>query len=248
MKILVIGETCVDKFVYGSVTRVCPEAPVPVFVPIGSNKTTLGMASNVQRNILAIRQSYRADIVTNQDMPIKTRYVEQKSNHMIMRIDENDVVHEKFSAKDIKFEKYDAIVVSDYDKGFISEADLLNISQRHPLTFLDTKKPLGDYFVNFSFIKINEPEYQSIPNPRSFISNTINKKLIVTMSEKGCRYNGVNYPPKEISHVMDISGAGDTFLAGLVCKYLETKDIEQAILFANECAGKVVHKKGVSTI
>ena len=46
----------------------------------------------------------------------------------------------------------------------------------------------------------------------------------------------------------DLSGAGDTFIAGLVVKYIETEDIEKSIKFANQCASKVVTQKGVAVI
>ena len=45
-----------------------------------------------------------------------------------------------------------------------------------------------------------------------------------------------------------MTGAGDSFLAGLVVKYLTTKNIEKSIKFANECATQVVQRKGVVTI
>ena len=48
--------------------------------------------------------------------------------------------------------------------------------------------------------------------------------------------------------VKDISGAGDTFLAGLVVDYVRTKDIEKSIKFAQECTKIVVQKHGVSTV
>ena len=48
--------------------------------------------------------------------------------------------------------------------------------------------------------------------------------------------------------IKDTSGAGDTFLAALVCKYLETESIEEAIPFANSCATEAVQKKGVSIV
>ena len=46
----------------------------------------------------------------------------------------------------------------------------------------------------------------------------------------------------------DISGAGDTFLAGLVVEYLNSNDIEKAIKFAQDCTKIVVQKHGVSTV
>ena len=54
-----------------------------------------------------------------------------------------------------------------------------------------------------------------------------------------------NYPVEQVD-VFDLSGAGDTFHAGLVAEYLETEDMEAAIKFANQCASEVIQKKGVA--
>ena len=50
VKILVIGESCRDVFIYGECNRLCPEAPVPVFNPVKSVDNG-GMARNVYRNV-----------------------------------------------------------------------------------------------------------------------------------------------------------------------------------------------------
>ena len=52
-KILVIGDSCRDVHVYGKSTRLCPDAPVPVFVPTYENQN-LGMAGNVYQNIISL--------------------------------------------------------------------------------------------------------------------------------------------------------------------------------------------------
>ena len=54
--------------------------------------------------------------------------------------------------------------------------------------------------------------------------------------------------PVEKVEIRDVSGAGDTFLSGLVSEYLLTKDIKKSIIFAQQCATIVVQKPGVSTI
>ena len=46
--------------------------------------------------------------------------------------------------------------------------------------------------------------------------------------------------------VMDVSGAGDTFMAALAVKYTETEDMILSIGFANQCASHVVKKKGTT--
>ena len=69
----------------------------------------------------------------------------------------------------------------------------------------------------------------------------------MTQGKHGCIYQKKVYPTKEVP-VKDVSGAGDTFLAGLVYEYIKTNDIEKAIEFAQKCTTDVVQKLGVSTI
>ena len=65
------------------------------------------------------------------------------------------------------------------------------------------------------------------------------------MGGDGCEFRGVQFSVRKVD-VQDASGAGDTFMAGLVVKFLETKNIFASIEFANECASKVVSQRGVS--
>ena len=48
--------------------------------------------------------------------------------------------------------------------------------------------------------------------------------------------------------VRDLSGAGDTFLAALAAKYLETQDMVKAVEFANKCSAWVVTQRGVVVV
>ena len=42
-KVLVIGDSCEDVFIYGDIERICPEAPVPVFTPTHTTKNPIGL-------------------------------------------------------------------------------------------------------------------------------------------------------------------------------------------------------------
>ena len=95
---------------------------------------------------------------------------------------------------------------------------------------------------SYSYIKINNHEYEKTKND---ISDKVKDKLIITQGSNGCLYKEVNYPVKEVQ-IRDLSGAGDTFLAGLVVKFLNTKNISESIIYANQCATKAVQKRGVS--
>ena len=155
MKILVIGDSCTDTFRYGKVERLAPEAPVPVIIP-EKEESTPGMAGNVVRNL----EILGADVtfITNITNIKKVRYVCSKYNHILLRVDENDKCENIRNEviENIKWDKFNAIVISDYNKGFLDEVDIEYISKQHPLVFLDTKKILDKWAFNIEFIKINE--------------------------------------------------------------------------------------------
>lgn len=243
MKVLVIGDSCTDVFVYGYCKRLCPEGPVPIFEP-SRTITNMGMSGNVVANLKSLGAE-KVELVTNKEQITKTRYVEEKANHMIIRIDSNDKVSNSFDVKRVPFNDYDAVIVSDYDKGFLSLEDLKLISDSHPLTFIDTKKPLSAEMGNYTFIKINEVEWE---NCKGQEYEMWRDRLIITMSERGAMYDGITYPVNNDIEVRDLSGAGDTFMASLVVSYLKTKSIEVSIEYANDCATKVVQKRGVVTL
>jgi len=253
MKILVIGDSCIDEFIYCDIERICPEAPVPVLKPVRSHKNP-GMASNVVANLEALRAE--VDLVTNTSKILKTRYVDARSGQMAMRVDKNDKCKSIQSLAStgkampyyiMKNSNHDAIIISDYCKGFLNTYDIQQIAEMAKCpVFLDTKKQLGDWCKDINFIKINEFEhkknFERLPN-YPFILD----KMIVTIGSKGCKYKNKIYPVPAVS-VKDVSGAGDTFLAALVVAYLKNNNIKTAITFANECATKVVQKRGVAII
>ena len=240
MKVLVIG----DIYIYGRCERLCPDAPVPVFEPLFTREN-LGMAGNVYQNLVSLGMP--CTFISDAANVEKKRMVEEKTNHMLLRVDtgENNIQRIKDISIDL-LKEHTAVVVSDYNKGFLEEEDIKFICDNHDLVFIDTKKTLGEFCKNVSYVKINEPEYNKSID---FISESdwIGDKLIVTLGSKGCEYREETYPVDKVE-IKDLSGAGDTFLAGLVYSYLKTDSIQKSIEFANECATKAVQKKGVVTL
>ena len=247
MKVLVVGDSCEDVYVYGSCTRLAPEAPVPVFVE-KYLKTNGGMASNVLNNMSSL--GLQCDILHNKKQIKKTRYVDSDTNHLFIRIDSDeanvDRIDKKYLNKDYLLQ-YDAVVISDYDKGFLQKEDIEKICYYHPLTFMDTKKKLGRWSEDCRWIKINTPEYEKTKEAIKDRMYVYQDKLIITMGSQGCKYKTKVYPVNKVE-IKDLSGAGDTFLAGFVSKYLETENVDHALNFANECATLVVQQKGVNVI
>ena len=241
MKILVIGDSCTDKFIYGECNRICPEAPVPVFSPINSTKND-GMAKNVFNNFKSLAPNWDIDFITNSNDIMKTRIVDVKTNQMLLRIDDNDKCPRFTDLKNL--EDYNIVIISDYNKGFLNEDDIKFLINKYPLSFIDSKKTFGKWVNKASFIKINELEY----NKNKENLKNYKGQLIITLGEKGVKWNGLTYPPSRQAEVSDLSGAGDTFFASFIFKYLETESISSSIQFAQDCSLKVIEKKGVSVI
>lgn len=240
-RILVIGESCRDVFVYCDASRLAPDLPIPVLHVVGQTENP-GMAKNLECNIKAIYPA--CDIVTNENWReiTKTRFMHDRTNHAFMRVDAG-VTCGPAQVKHLPLADYDIIAISDYDKGFLTEDDIRFICQNHDTVFIDTKKPVKDFAAGALYIKINEKEYlASRPIPEH-----IAPKIIMTKGDRGAEFAGKTYPVDQIE-VKDASGAGDSFFAGLLVDYAETGDIVHAIRFANLCAAEVVQHRGVTVI
>ncbi len=243
MSILVIGESCNDVYVYGDVNRLAPEAPVPVLQP-SSEKSVGGMSMNVLSNLQAL--GAEASVITNENWNTitKTRYIDWKTNQMILRVDSHDASYGRVDLSQIDWKSYDAVIVSDYDKGFVTEQDIQYITSKHEVVFLDTKKTLGDWAQNAKYIKINNIEYN---NTQHTITPQLEQRLIVTLGSDGCKHLSKTYPVPLVG-VKDACGAGDTFIAALAFLFIQTNSIDSAIEFANQCATQVIQKRGTSII
>ena len=63
---LIIGDIMLDRYVFGDVNRISPEAPVPIFLS-ESHKHVLGGAGNVYNNLIYVGSGAKMNILTNND-------------------------------------------------------------------------------------------------------------------------------------------------------------------------------------
>ena len=121
-----------------------------------------------------------------------------------------------------------------YDKGFLTTKKIQELVDwfEGPV-FIDSKKRVLPS--QGCFIKINETEKELL--------NGDYNNLIVTKGSGGADYDGVNYPAEK-TKIVDVVGAGDTFLAALVYFHLLYGKIEEAIPFANKAAAIAVQNFG----
>lgn len=244
MRILVIGETCEDIFVYGNINRLSPEAPVPVLNPV-EKISNEGMSGNVVANIRAMQKDAEVNHWHQNEKIYKTRFVDKKTNHMFLRVDEGeDKVFEMNPTYNRmpEIDGYDIVIVSDYDKGFLTSEWLKLIGHSSKLSILDSKKKLSEEVVSaFTFVKLNEGEAENNKQLKNC------KNLIITLGGRGASYNDMVYPSPSPKETIDVSGAGDTFTAAFILNYYKTKNVGDSIIYANQMASIVVSKRGVVT-
>lgn len=230
-RILLIGDNCTDIYQYGTIDRISPEAPVPVF-KFSHEESKPGMAGNVALNLEAFGCSVN---FLHGKTSTKTRLIDLRSRQHIVRIDVDEM------STPIEFETnipdlYDAVVISDYTKGTVGYETVEEVRKIYngPI-FVDTKKHDLARFEG-CIVKINSHEYS--------LAKSVPSDLIVTAGDMGAHYKDVHYPTSKVE-VVDVCGAGDTFLSALVFEYLNTKDMSLAIAFANKASAISVQHSGV---
>lgn len=231
-RILLIGDNCIDVYQYGTVDRISPEAPVPIF-KYSHKEQRPGMAGNVNNNLKALGCSVN---YLHSQTSMKTRLIDSRSKQQMIRIDD-DVEATPITFDTAIPDTYDAVVISDYDKGTVTY-DLMEevIAGVKCPVFIDTKKT-DLARLQGAWVKINELEYSKIKSECS--------GLIVTRGNKGAEAVHHNYVvPAPQVEVVDVTGAGDTFLSALVFEYLLTNDIKRAMNFANLAAAITVQRVG----
>ena len=230
-RILLVGDACLDIYWFGVVDRISPEAPVPVFQYKYTEQHT-GMAGNVSLNL----ETLGCEVVQIcKDTGTKTRLIDLRSKQQITRIDnETAVTPIKFA--DLGTIDYDAIVVSDYNKGSITYELIEQIIQTGLPVFVDTKKTDLKRFEG-AWVKINELEYSKITSEC--------KGLIVTRGARGASviHHSIECPAPEVE-VADVTGAGDTFLAAFAYQYLGTTNLVKSVRFAIDASAVTVQHLG----
>jgi len=226
MKVLVIGDSCIDRYRYGTCERISPEAPVPIlnFCNFEDKK---GMAANVAENLISL--NLNVNLFTNKEQIIKERFIESKSMQQLLRVDYENLPIEEAKIENINLDDYSAIVISDYNKGFLQKnsiQDIIKINNNKKPIFVDSKKKDLSFYEN-CIIKINKLENSLVHK----WPNNYNK--IVTIGSNGAIYNNKIFKSKKVE-VFDVCGAGDSFLSGLVYGYLKNEgNIEKSIEIAN---------------
>jgi D-beta-D-heptose 7-phosphate kinase/D-beta-D-heptose 1-phosphate adenosyltransferase len=235
--ILVIGDTCTDKFSYGNAFRLAPEAPVPVFNPVYSESNP-GMAGNVVANLQAL--GVTAVTLHNSEHVIKTRYVDVNDKKKHVEINKFDVAG--FKDINVNVNDYDVVIVADFGHAF---CDKLSINDGFHLMcqtnsnnfgfnriskWKNNKKKSACIDLREASLQVNKrisnPKDKDILEIYNYELNT--EDLFVTSGREGAFYTDGKttvMQPTFKSDVVDTIGAGDTFFAfACVASHLNYKE------------------------
>jgi len=159
-RVLVVGDVMLDRYWFGDVSRISPEAPVPV-VHVKRTEERPGGAANVARNVTALGGACTLLAVVGDDeaarslaallagervtaslhrdaslsTTVKLRVIGQQQQ--LLRIDfERAPSHEVLAAKLDEYERLvdaaDAVVLSDYGKGGLAHVqEMIRLGRRH---------------------------------------------------------------------------------------------------------------------
>lgn len=230
MKFLVIGDACQDVYITGDSGRKNPEATAPLLNNLVT-RVQEGMAANVANNLKALGAEVDT-LFPPKPWSEKERYIDSRYGTQLLRVDYDRPSNSLTDLPDLT--GYDAVVVSDYGKGFVSKSLLQHLDGRLPV-FLDTKKQDLE-FLSSTWVKVNEHEAQKLV---SFPS-----RLVVTLGSRGSRHGNTHAPAQPIE-VVDPCGAGDTYLSAFAWHVVQDPDnIVGAMEFANLAAAVTCQHRG----
>ena len=300
-RILVIGDLMLDRFSYGSVGRISPEAPAAV-INLERVEETVGGAGNVARNIdslnakcdllgmvgtdeaatalcrcLAALPHVEAHLVHAPERvtTVKSRFVANLHNTHLLRADVEDAseisaeLQQKIAriAADLMLQ-VDAVLLSDYGKGLLTDATIVNIidhaHKAGKIVVVDPKGRRYERYTRAHFLTPNlnelghavgatvETEDQQISAARKLLELTNSRAILVTRGEHGVLVVPADGDATSFvataRRVIDVSGAGDTLVAGFTLALASNASIPNAARLANVAAGIAVSKFGTASV
>ncbi len=184
----------------------------------------------------------------------KIRFVDDEFGAILLRWDLENVAPQdsfaKFFAESIDPSEYDAVVVSDYNKGTITSALLTTL--KGCKLYVDAKPKNKELYKHLPIhlLKINRSEavaYAGVEGPIELLAREILKEyevefLLITLGSEGAHIFGKDraYVPVEEKEARSVAGAGDVLLAYLVTKGVCKKTLREAI----KLVSKLVKRMG----
>lgn len=284
-KILVIGDAMLDIANYGSVSRVSPEAPLPI-LDVHETKYFAGGAANVMRNLEAMgadttfifnvgedEEGRKLLSMLGSESRLHNRRPDSRTtvkirgfcgNVQMFRADRNYTLSEEeqselptMVARELKKEKFDAVVLSDYGRGVLGHSqEIMKLCANIPI-YVDPKGDDWSRYAGATIIKANESELTRELAFQNCASDELIARLklgfiVETRGSRGVALHGLAERPLffECPRIVsgDPTGAGDTFLAQLVFSHVVGYSLTVSIQRAQYTASIAVEHVGTHAV
>jgi len=292
-RVLVLGDLMLDKYIWGHVSRISPEAPVPV-VEVTKDTSCLGGAGNASHNLKSlgafpllvgvvgndsegqwikenVPDSRGIFVDENRPTIVKTRIIAHHQQVVRVDLEKKAAVSSRMGERIFNFireEKYDGILISDYNKGSLSKSLMNRVlpfaQERRIPVFVDPKFENFFLFSSVTLITPNHFEVEKIVQHECTTDSQVEKAgqkilsqirtlyLILKRGEQGMtvceKGKKALHIPTVAKEVYDVTGAGDTVIATAALALLSGGSIQEAAVLANAAAGIVVGKIGTAAV
>lgn len=263
MSILVVGDAMIDRYYYGEVERISPEAPVPI-VKMLREEERAGAAANVMANCEAMGAQCFS-LFGRGPQIVKLRVIGK--NQQVVRID-FDYLQTEISLEDYEdaLRGVGLVVLSDYGKGSFTKANLpLMISAAKAAGAKVLVDPRGYDYRKYRCADVVKPNLNEM---RELVGGWANESeleskahqlmieaelgaVLLTRAEAGMTLytrTGTLQIKSEAREVYDVSGAGDTAIAALAVAMEMGMPVERAAIYANKAAGVAVGHFGTAVV
>jgi rfaE bifunctional protein kinase chain/domain len=190
-KVFVLGDLMLDRYIWGAVSRISPEAPVPV-VEVQKDSLCLGGAGNVAQNLDSlgatalltgvvgndaegrwIRENAAGNsgIFVDRSRPttVKTRIIAHHQQVVRVDLEKKGALPARMEEKimdHLRLEEFDGLLISDYSKGIVNPslmAKSLSLAEKRGIpVFVDPKVPHFRLFSPVTLITPNHFEAEKI--------------------------------------------------------------------------------------
>jgi D-glycero-beta-D-manno-heptose-7-phosphate kinase len=254
--ILVCGDAMRDVYWHGEVTRISPEAPVPV-ISIKRVEEREGAAANVAANVKAMG----VECLTSYGAGERIRKIRlMVKGRQEYRVD-FDYQQTPIASLDGMCE---VAIFVDYGKGSLAEVQgLIQYAKKSGARVL--VDPKGYDYEKYSGADVVKPNLDEMrvmvggwksEEELAWKAQTILTKakigaLLVTRASEGMSLytqNGATHIPAVAKEVIDVTGAGETAIAALGVGLHRGLSLEEAMVYANKAAGIKVGRFGPSVV
>lgn len=300
-RILVIGDVMLDEYIYGSANRLSPESPCAVLCDCISSKISLGGAANVAFQLsqsdynVSIWSCIGTDragadvlkLLADNDIQslllqkdgiettCKTRYI-TKTNHQLLRVDKDSQyipIPDDYAPLLLMIERGDfaAVVLSDYDKGILSEELCISViracKSSKTKSIVDIKYNSIQKFHGASVIKGNKKEFDNLlqnlgTSQESYSESNLLEQIcrqlecqyaIMTKGRNGIVgysiYEGFFHFNSNEVPIYDVTGAGDVVTVFVTMLLLQSQySFKEILKLSNMAAMKKVTQAGTGLV